>query len=167
MKYYTSTTEFNCGIDLHVRQMYVCVMDRQGKKLVHPTSRTTTSTFSSSSSNPINMTTWTDAIAKSVVGPFPFGEMLDYSVNSEPKSFSLPNIYMVMADGAFQLFDVTRINEAPKVLQSVVELNDWAGSADGRLAAAADSSGMVRLWDLATLQPVAILKCSQGFFCFS
>jgi len=35
MKYYTSTTEFNCGIDLHARQMYVCVMDRQGKKFVH------------------------------------------------------------------------------------------------------------------------------------
>jgi len=29
MKYYTSSTEFNCGIDLHARQMYVCVMDRQ------------------------------------------------------------------------------------------------------------------------------------------
>jgi transposase len=35
MQYYTSTTQFNCGIDLHARQMYVCVMDRQGKKLVH------------------------------------------------------------------------------------------------------------------------------------
>jgi transposase len=35
MKYYTSTTQYNCGIDLHARQMYVCVMDRQGKKLVH------------------------------------------------------------------------------------------------------------------------------------
>jgi transposase len=35
MKYYTSTTEYNCGIDLHARQMYVCVMDRQGKKFVH------------------------------------------------------------------------------------------------------------------------------------
>jgi transposase len=35
MKYYTSTTEFNCGIDLHARQMYICVMDRQGKKLLH------------------------------------------------------------------------------------------------------------------------------------
>jgi len=35
MKYYTSTTEFNCGIDLHSRQMYACVMDRQGKKRVH------------------------------------------------------------------------------------------------------------------------------------
>ena len=35
MKYYTSTTEFNCGIDLHARQMYVCVMDRTGKILVH------------------------------------------------------------------------------------------------------------------------------------
>lgn len=35
MKYYSSTTEFNCGIDLQARQMYVCVMDRQGKILVH------------------------------------------------------------------------------------------------------------------------------------
>jgi len=35
MKYYTSTTQFNCGIDLHARQMYVCVMDRDGKKLIH------------------------------------------------------------------------------------------------------------------------------------
>jgi transposase len=35
MKYYTSTTEFNCGIDLHARQMYICLMDRQGKKLIH------------------------------------------------------------------------------------------------------------------------------------
>jgi transposase len=35
MKYYTTSTEFNCGIDLHARQMYVCVMDRQGKIQVH------------------------------------------------------------------------------------------------------------------------------------
>lgn len=35
MKYYTSATQFNCGIDLHARQMYVCLMDRDGKKLVH------------------------------------------------------------------------------------------------------------------------------------
>ena len=35
MKYYTSITQFNCGIDLHARQMYVCLMDRDGHKLVH------------------------------------------------------------------------------------------------------------------------------------
>jgi transposase len=35
MKYYTSATQFNCGIDLHAHQMYVCLMDRNGKKLVH------------------------------------------------------------------------------------------------------------------------------------
>ena len=28
MNLYTSTTEFNCGIDLHSRNMYVCVMNR-------------------------------------------------------------------------------------------------------------------------------------------
>lgn len=35
MNYYTTTTEYNCGIDLHARQMYICLMDRQGKILVH------------------------------------------------------------------------------------------------------------------------------------
>ena len=35
IKYHTSTTEFNCGIDLHARQMYVCVMNREGKKRLH------------------------------------------------------------------------------------------------------------------------------------
>src|SRR3989454_2307373 len=45
MKYYTSTTEFNCGIDLHARQMYVCVMDRQGNKVVHTNVRNTDFSF--------------------------------------------------------------------------------------------------------------------------
>lgn len=35
MKYYKTNTEFNCGIDLHARQMYICVMDREGNILVH------------------------------------------------------------------------------------------------------------------------------------
>jgi transposase len=35
MNYYKTTTEYNCGIDLHARQMYICVMDREGNILVH------------------------------------------------------------------------------------------------------------------------------------
>jgi transposase len=35
MKYYKTTTKFNCGIDLHTKQMYVCVMDQDGNILVH------------------------------------------------------------------------------------------------------------------------------------
>ena len=35
MKYYTTTTEFNCGIDLHSKQMYACILDAKGHKLVH------------------------------------------------------------------------------------------------------------------------------------
>src|SRR6185436_14154410 len=38
------------------------------------------------------------------------------------------------------------------------EFNDWAGSPDGRLLAAADSSGTVRIWDVATLQPLSPIK---------
>ena len=35
MKFYRCTTEYSCGIDLHSRQMYVCVMDQEGNKHVH------------------------------------------------------------------------------------------------------------------------------------
>jgi transposase len=35
MKYYTSETEYNCGIDLHSKNMYVCLMNRAGNILVH------------------------------------------------------------------------------------------------------------------------------------
>jgi transposase len=35
MRFHQSTTEFNCGIDLHARCMYVCVVDRQGTKRLH------------------------------------------------------------------------------------------------------------------------------------
>ena len=33
--YYQTTTEYSCGIDLHSRQMYICVMDKEGKVHVH------------------------------------------------------------------------------------------------------------------------------------
>jgi hypothetical protein len=38
MECYTSNNEFNCGIDLHTPQLYIVyigLMDRRGKKLVH------------------------------------------------------------------------------------------------------------------------------------
>jgi transposase len=35
MRYYKTTTEFNCGIDLHSRCMYICVVDKEGNVLVH------------------------------------------------------------------------------------------------------------------------------------
>ena len=35
MKLHQTTTKYNCGIDLHSRCMYICVMNRQGEVLVH------------------------------------------------------------------------------------------------------------------------------------
>ena len=35
MKFYTNQHEYTCGIDLHARSMYVCIMDRKGSVLVH------------------------------------------------------------------------------------------------------------------------------------
>ena len=35
MKLHQTTTKYNCGIDLHSRCMYICVMNKQGEILVH------------------------------------------------------------------------------------------------------------------------------------
>ena len=35
MKYYKSTTEYNAGVDLHSRNVYLCLMDRMGAILAH------------------------------------------------------------------------------------------------------------------------------------
>jgi transposase len=35
MRFYTEHHQFYCGIDLHARQMYVCVLDEAGKIVLH------------------------------------------------------------------------------------------------------------------------------------
>jgi len=35
MRFYTETHKHNCGIDLHARTMYVCILDREGQVLLH------------------------------------------------------------------------------------------------------------------------------------
>lgn len=35
MRFYTRQHRFYCGIDLHARSMYVCILDRDGATLVH------------------------------------------------------------------------------------------------------------------------------------
>ena len=35
MRLYQTETEFNCGIDLHARCMYACVVDREGAVRMH------------------------------------------------------------------------------------------------------------------------------------
>jgi hypothetical protein len=35
MKFYTAQHQFYCGIDLHARSMYVCIVDQSGKILLH------------------------------------------------------------------------------------------------------------------------------------
>ena len=35
MRLYSRTHELSCGIDLHARTMYVCVLDREGRTLLH------------------------------------------------------------------------------------------------------------------------------------
>ena len=36
MRFYTKRHRYYCGIDLHARSMYVCILDPQGKILLHP-----------------------------------------------------------------------------------------------------------------------------------
>ena len=35
MRFYTKQHQFYCGIDLHARTMYVCIMDHEGTILIH------------------------------------------------------------------------------------------------------------------------------------
>ena len=35
MRFYTKQRRFYCGIDLHARFMYLCVLDTEGKVLLH------------------------------------------------------------------------------------------------------------------------------------
>lgn len=42
--YCQTTTEYSCGVDLHSRQMYICVMDKNGEVQVPATCGAMTST---------------------------------------------------------------------------------------------------------------------------
>ena len=35
MRFYTKQHRYYCGIDLHARSMYVCILDPQGEILLH------------------------------------------------------------------------------------------------------------------------------------
>ncbi|MFQ5874268.1 MAG: IS110 family transposase, partial [Dehalococcoidia bacterium] len=35
MRFYTNQHRYYCGIDLHARRMYICVLDAEGKVRVH------------------------------------------------------------------------------------------------------------------------------------
>lgn len=35
MRFYTNVHEADCGIDLHTRTMYVCILNRDGEILLH------------------------------------------------------------------------------------------------------------------------------------
>ena len=35
MRFYTQQHRYYCGIDLHARSMYVCVLDHKGQTVVH------------------------------------------------------------------------------------------------------------------------------------
>lgn len=35
MKFYTTFHQYYCGIDLHARLLYVCILDERGNKVIH------------------------------------------------------------------------------------------------------------------------------------
>ena len=35
MRFYTQQHRFYCGVDLHARTMYLCILDHAGNKLLH------------------------------------------------------------------------------------------------------------------------------------
>ncbi len=45
MRFYTKQHKHHCGIDLHARSMYLCIMDQNGKVLLHRNMRATPDAF--------------------------------------------------------------------------------------------------------------------------
>ena len=45
MKFYNQQHKYYCGIDLHARKMFVCVLDQKGKTMVHENINTDTDLF--------------------------------------------------------------------------------------------------------------------------
>jgi len=45
MRFYTKQHQFYCGIDLHARAMYVCILNQSGEILVHRNRKTSPETF--------------------------------------------------------------------------------------------------------------------------
>jgi transposase len=45
MRFYTQQHKHYCGIDLHAKAMYVCILDQHGAKLVHKNPPTTPEAF--------------------------------------------------------------------------------------------------------------------------
>ena len=45
MRFYTTQHQYSCGIDLHARSMYVCVLDAAGTIVVHKDMATTPENF--------------------------------------------------------------------------------------------------------------------------
>ena len=45
MNFYTQQHTYYCGIDLHAKAMYVCILDPHGTKLVHKNLPTTPEAF--------------------------------------------------------------------------------------------------------------------------
>ncbi len=45
MRFYTKQHRYYCGIDLHARSMYVCILDNEGNTVVHQNIKTSRSSF--------------------------------------------------------------------------------------------------------------------------
>jgi hypothetical protein len=45
MKFYTQQHKFYCGIDLHARTMYVCILNQAGETVLHQNMKTDPALF--------------------------------------------------------------------------------------------------------------------------
>ena len=45
MRFYTKPPQFYCGIDVHARTMYVCILNQDGEILLHRNRKTSPATL--------------------------------------------------------------------------------------------------------------------------
>jgi WD40 repeat protein/serine/threonine protein kinase len=73
---------------------------------------------------------------------------------------SRPNSFVISTDRALWLFDVSKLDQAPRQIECRGEALGLAMSPDGRMLAGAFEDGSVRLWDMETLK---LLESFKGF----
>jgi WD40 repeat protein len=103
-----------------------------------------------------NTDTWQRKGSLNFAGPVDYNSV--NGVNRRVFTTALPNSLVILTEGAVQFFNVTKLNDAPKLFSSGGYINELVVSPDGRIAAGASDTGFVRLWEMATLQPVETIR---------
>ncbi len=68
MRFYTKQHKFYCGIDLHARSMYMCILDQEGNIMLHKNSQATPKAFLRAIKHTVKMSSSPLSVCSSGIG---------------------------------------------------------------------------------------------------